>query len=192
VLYAFGFERVGVVAGDMYLVIPAPLPGQEGAERGVRVEVRLLERGELRGSAYSARPIEVGRPVWRADLLEAADGPPGSLNRAHHHPAFRGWNPGQRVFDEGMTADPVRWVERQLSDLGGLLDRAGVPADDAMAADAVSLRGCLPEITAVVERLLRKVWDGELGAPPGGEPAAAAGTAGVPAAPAAGVRAGWL
>ncbi len=65
-LYAFGFERVGVVAGDMYLVIPAPLPGQEGAERGVRVEVRLLERGELRGSAYSAWPIEIGRPVWRA------------------------------------------------------------------------------------------------------------------------------
>jgi hypothetical protein len=194
VLYAFGFERVGVVAGDMYLVIPAPLPGQEGAERGVRVEVRLLERGELRGSAYSARPIEVGRPVWRADLLEAADGPPGSLNRAHYHPAFRGWDPGRRVFDEAMTADPVRWVAGQLSDLGGLLERAGVPADDVTAADAVSLRGCLPEITAAVERLLRSVWEGELGVPPGGEPAPAPapGTATVPAAPAAGVRAGWL
>src|SRR5215472_16577156 len=99
-LYAFGFERVGVVAGDMYLVIPTPLPGQEGAERGVRVEVRLLERGELRGSPYSARPIEPGRPVWRADLLESADGPPGSLNRAHHHPAFRGWG----VVPPGLAA----------------------------------------------------------------------------------------
>ena len=180
-LYAFGFERVGVVAGDMYLVIPAPLPGQEGAERGVRVEVRLLERGELRGSAYSARPIEVGRPVWRADLLEAADGPPASLNRAHHHPAFRGWDPGRRVFDAGLTADPVSWVAAQLSDLGGLLERAGVPADDVTAADAVSLRGCLPEITETIERLLRRVWKGELGVPP----APAPGTA-------AGVRAGWL
>jgi hypothetical protein len=192
VLYAFGFERVGVVAGDMYLVIPAPLPGQEGAERGVRVEVRLLERGELRGSAYSARPIEIGRPVWRADLLEAADGPPGSLNRAHHHPAFRGWDPGQRVFDAGLTADPVRWVAGQLSDLGGLLERAGVPADDMLKADAASLRGCVPEITATVEGLLRRVRDGELGVPPGGDPAPVPGTAAVPAGPAAGVRAGWL
>jgi hypothetical protein len=194
VLYAFGFERVGVVAGDMYLVIPTPLPGQEGAERGVRVEIRLLGRGELRGSPYSARPIEVGRPVWRADLLEGADGPPGSLNRAHHHPAFRGWDPGRRVFDAGLTADPVQWVTGQLSDLDGLLERAGVPGDDMTAADAVSLRGCLPEITATVERLLRRVWDGELGVPPGGEPAPAPGTAAVPsgAGPAAGVRAGWL
>src|SRR5215467_8090073 len=98
----------------MYLVIPTPLPGQEGAERGVRVEVRLLERGELPGSPYSARPIEVGRPVWRADLLEAADGPPGSLYRAHHHPAFRGWDPGRRVFDPAMTAGPVDWVASEL------------------------------------------------------------------------------
>src|SRR5262249_59576249 len=101
-LYAFGFERVGVVAGDMYVVIPS----QDGAERGVRVEVRLLERGELRGSPYSARPIEVGRPVWRADLLEAAGGPPGSLNRAHHHPAFRGWDPGRRGVHPAVAVRP--------------------------------------------------------------------------------------
>ena len=165
-LYAFGFERVGVVAGDMYIVIPDPLPGQEGAERGVRLEVRLLERGELRGSEFSARPIEIGRPVWRADLLEAADGPAGSLNRAHHHPAFRGWDPGRRVFDPALTASPVRWVADQLCDLEGLLERAGVPADDVTAADARSLRGCLPEITDTVGRLLRQVRGGELAVPP--------------------------
>ena len=60
-LYAFGFDRVGVLVSDMYIVIPNPRPGQEGAERGVRLEVRLLERGELPGSIYSARPIEAGR-----------------------------------------------------------------------------------------------------------------------------------
>ncbi len=60
-LYAFGFERVGVLCSDMYVLIPDPLPGQEGAERGVRLEVRLLERGELRGNMFSSRPIEVGR-----------------------------------------------------------------------------------------------------------------------------------
>jgi hypothetical protein len=178
-LYAFGFERVGVLVSDMYIVIPRPQPGQEGAERGVRLEVRLLERGELRGSIYSARPIEVGRPVWRADLLEATDGPPGSLNRAHHHPAFRGWEPGRRVFDADLTASPVTWVGDQLADLEGLLDRAGIPADETTAADAKALRGCLPEILDVTGRLLERVQRGELAEAPGGEPAASA-------------RVGWL
>jgi hypothetical protein len=31
--YAVGFERVGVVMGDLYFLDPDPLPGQEGAER---------------------------------------------------------------------------------------------------------------------------------------------------------------
>src|SRR5215467_7407855 len=84
VLYAFGFERVGVVVGDLYFVDPRPSPGQEGAEHGVRLEVRMLEQGDLTGSIYSARAIEVGQPVWRADLLESVDGRPGSLDRAHH------------------------------------------------------------------------------------------------------------
>ena len=178
-LYAFGFERVGVLVSDMYIVIPRPQPGQEGAERGVRLEVRLLERGDLRGSIYSARPIEVGRPVWRVDLLEAVDGPPGSLNRAHHHPAFRGWEPGRRVFDADLTASPVTWVGDQLADLEGLLDRAGIPADETTAADAKALRGCLPEILDVTGRLLEQVQRGELAEAPGGEQAASA-------------RVGWL
>ena len=29
-LYAFGFDRVGVLVSDMYIVIPNPRPGQEG------------------------------------------------------------------------------------------------------------------------------------------------------------------
>jgi hypothetical protein len=178
-LYAFGFERVGVLASDMYIVLPAPLPGQDGAERGVRLELRLLERGDLVGSPYSARPIEVGRPVWRVDLLEAVDGPPGSLNRAHHHPAFRGWEPGKRVFDADLTARPVQWVGEQLANLEGLLERAGVPADETTAADAKAIRDCLPEIMDAVGRLLQKTRNGELAAPAGGEPVTSA-------------RVGWL
>ena len=41
-LYAFGFDEVGVVVGDLYIVDPDPLPGQAGPEQGVRVEVRVL------------------------------------------------------------------------------------------------------------------------------------------------------
>jgi len=88
-LYAFGFERVGVVVGDLYFVDPRPAKGQEGAEHGVRVELRVLERGALNGSIYSAQPIEVGRPIWRADLLESVAGRPGSFDRTHYHPVFR-------------------------------------------------------------------------------------------------------
>jgi hypothetical protein len=170
VLYAFGFERVGVLVSDLYFVNPAPRPGQEGAERGVRVEVRMLGQGELKGSIYSARPIEVGRPVWRADLLETVDGPPGSLNRAHHHPVFQDWEPGSRVFDEQMTASPVRWVGSQLADLEGLLERAGQPGGEWAAADAEALRGCLPEITDAVGRLVDRVTAGELATAPATAP----------------------
>ena len=94
VLYAFGFERVGVVVGDLYFVDPNPREGQEGAEHGVRLELRVFGRGELKGTIYSAQPIEIGQPIWRADLLESVAGRPGSFDRTHHHPAFTGWNPG--------------------------------------------------------------------------------------------------
>ena len=166
-LYAFGFDRIGVLVGDIYFVDPRPTPGQEGAEHGVRLEVRMLGYGELKGSIYSARPIEVGRPVWRVDLLETVDGPPGSLNRAHHHPAFNGWEPGKRVFDTNLSAGPVEWVREQLSDVDALLKRAGVSTDGSFTADAEGVRAAVPEIAAVVRSLLDRIKAGYLAAAPG-------------------------
>jgi hypothetical protein len=169
-LQLFAFDKIGVVLSDLYFVDPNPGKGQEGPERGVRLEVRMMAQGQLNGSIYSARPIEVGQPVWRADLLEAADGPPGSLNRAHHHPGFRGWEPGKRVFDRGLSGDPVRWVGERLADLGGLLEQAGIEADAELATDAEQLRACVPDIERALSSLLDRVKAGELAtAPPGGE-----------------------
>ena len=37
-LYAFGFDRIGVLVADLYFVDPSPSAGQEGAERGARLE----------------------------------------------------------------------------------------------------------------------------------------------------------
>jgi len=165
-LQLFGFERIGVVAGDIYFIDPAPRAGQEGPERGVRLEVRMLEPGELTGSIYSARPISVAEPIWRVDLLESADGPPGSLNRAHHHPNMRNWEPGRRVYDQDLTSDPVGFVATMLSDLESLLARAGIDVDDTLAADARALRKAVPEVQRAVSSMLDQVKAGELGTAP--------------------------
>jgi hypothetical protein len=165
-LYAFGFERIAVVVGDLYFVDPNPGEGQEGPERGVRLEVRMLGRGELKGSIYSAQPISVEQPIWRADLLESVAGIPGSFDRTHHHPAFRGWEPGTRCFVRELSADPLAWLADRLSDLDGLLEEAGVASDEVDATDGARLREVVPEILDAVRRLLDKVRVGELGRPP--------------------------
>jgi hypothetical protein len=196
-LYAFGFERVGVLVGDLYFVDPRPGRGQEGPEHGVRLELRVLERGALQGSIYSARPIEVGRPIWRVDLLESVAGRPGSFDRTHHHPVFSGWDPSRRVFDRELSADPLGWLGEQLADLDGLVAAAGFPAETVGPDDAEDLRAAVPEIVDATRRLLDKVRAGELGNPPRD------GTlTGVPAGPALGaaasgaepvlIRTGWL
>ena len=179
-LYVFGFERVGVVVGDLYFVDPNPMKGQEGAEHGVRLELRVLGRGELQGSVYSAQPIEVGPPVGRADLLESVGGRPGSFDRTHHHPAFTGWNPGRRVFVQELSADPLGWLAGQLADLDALLEAARFPPGTAGPEDARDLREAAPEIVEATRRLLDRVRSGELGNPPRDAPAgdtAAAGDA---------------
>lgn len=184
-LYVFGFDRVGVVVGDLYFVDPEPMKGQESAEHGVRLELRVLERGELKASIYSATPIEVGRPVWRVDFLESVDGKPGSFDRTHHHPAFTGWNPGQRVFVRELSADPLGWLAGKLTDLDGLLVQAHFPAETAGPDDAADLRDAAPEVVDATRRLLDRVRAGELGNPPAEAPAT---TTGRPVL----VRSGWL
>jgi hypothetical protein len=182
-LYAFGFERVGVVVGDLYFLDPEPGKSQEGAEHGVRLELRVLERGALKGTIYSAQPIEVGRPIWRVDLLESVAGRPGSFDRTHHHPVFRGWDPTSRVFDAELTADPFGWLEKRLADLDGVLAAAGFPADLAGPGDAEGLRLAAPEIADAARRLLERVRSGELGREPEGDAGAKEPVL---------IRAGWL
>jgi hypothetical protein len=165
VLYAFGFDKVGVVVGDLYFLDPNPGKNQEGAEQGVRLEVRLLTQGEPPGSIYASRPIGIDAPIWRADLLESVENP-GSFDRTHHHPRCIDWEPGERTFDKAMSADPVSFVAARLADLDGLLADAGLAPTDAGPTDAADLRATAPEICAVVQRLLDRVRAGELGQPP--------------------------
>jgi hypothetical protein len=163
-LYAFGFDRIGVVASDLHFLDPNPGEGQDGAEQGVRLEVRLFERGERHGSIYSAQPIAIGRPIWRADLLESVANP-RSLDRAHHHPRCHGWEPGRRYFVEEMSADPIGWVGQRLSDLDGLLEEVGLTPDEVGGSDAAELLTAVPEILAAVRRLLDRARTGGSGQP---------------------------
>lgn len=165
-LQMFGFERVAMVLSDLYFVDPAPEPGQEGAERGVRLELRRLVASEIEGSIYAARPITVSDPLWRIDLLESVDGPPGSFDRTHHHPRFEGWEPGGRRFVPELSAAPLDWLEARLRDLGPVLAAAGVGADDVSDADIEGIRDAAPAIVGATRWLLDQVHEGRLAAVP--------------------------
>jgi hypothetical protein len=176
-LWSTAFNRLGVVVGDLYFVDPRPDLGQEGAERGVRLELRCFQREPLQGSIYSATPIRVDRPLWRVDLLESVASAPGSLDRAHHHPRFAGWEPGRRVFVEELTAQPLDWLRARLADPAGVLAEAGEdPAHHA--TDIAALQAGAPSIVGAVDHLLAEVAAGRAGVAPDG-----AGDA---------VRASWL
>jgi hypothetical protein len=169
VLWTLTFDRAGVAISDLYFVDPNLDQGDDGAERGVRLELRLFEREELKGSVYSAVPIRVDRPIWRVDMLETVDSTPGSLNRAHHHPRFHGWEPGRRVFDEALSADPRAWIRAQLADIEGVLDRAGVDvAADLGPTDVESLRASAERIASELDFQLAEVAAGRAGLAPDG------------------------
>ncbi len=167
-LQLFGFERVAMVLSDLYFVDPSPEPGQEGAERGVRLELRRLEPGAIEGSIYASRPIAVGEPLWRIDLLESADGPAGSFDRTHHHPRFRGWEPGRRTFVPELSASPLDWLEERLRDLGPVLAEARVEPGDVTETDIEGIREAAPAIVASTRHLLDQVHQGKLAVAPEG------------------------
>src|ERR1700723_2667217 len=172
---AFGFEALGVVVGDMYFVDPTPLAGQETPERGVRLELRLIDRAQPQGAIYAGIRIACTLPVWRVDLFGSTESPPGTLDRAHHHPRFNGWEPARRHFVPELSADPVSWLADQLADPAAVLTRARVDADEVSDADKAGLAAAAPEIVATVKRMLDGVRSGEL-APEPAEPVAAART----------------
>lgn len=161
VMSAICFDAVAVTVEDVYFLDPVQKPGNEGPERGVRVELRLLERFPHQGSVYAAQPFLVGAAIWRADFLESVAAGPGSADRMHFHPQMTDSEPGSRVFDRAIPADPVGWLGEQLGDLGGLLlGKVENPAD--FAADAAALRQEVPHIAATVETVLERVRAGEL------------------------------
>jgi hypothetical protein len=82
-LHAFVFERVAVVVGPWHEPMDPP-------ELGARVEVRLLAEEPRRGSRSAAQRVVIDQPVFRADLFDQVDAPPGDLRSAN-----TSWRPGR-------------------------------------------------------------------------------------------------
>jgi hypothetical protein len=159
-LYLYGFQEICVVAGDVFFVDPNPDAGQEGAESGVRVELRHLERQPLRASIYSAQPMAVEIPFFRVDLFESFPDGRGSKDRVHYHPTFDGWDPSWRNFDPALSSDPLGWLGKRLTDLPGMLNVSSHPDTAALAQRS-------DEIVASVGRLLEEVRSGANDPPAG-------------------------
>ena len=151
--------------GDIYFVDPNPMPGQESPEHGVRLEIRYLEEQPDQGSVYAARPILIGAPLWRLDLLESVDGKPGSFDRTHHHPDMRGWEPWHRKFERELSQDPWGYLAGQLRDLRGIVTRAAASADSVTDDDVTQMRDSADVIVAATRAMLDQVRSGELAKP---------------------------
>jgi hypothetical protein len=114
------------------------------------------------GSIYAARPILIGEPIWRLDLLESVDGEPGSFDRTHHHPLMRGYEPRSRKFERDLSSDPLGYLAGRLRDLPGLLEQAELPADGASDEDNRQLQSSVDEVVAATGAMLDQVRQGEL------------------------------
>jgi hypothetical protein len=155
-LQAFVFDNVAV------LVSPWHEPA-EPPERGTRVEVRLLVGEPRRGSPSAAQRVVIDDPVFRADLFDQMDAPPGNLRSAHFHPNFEGVEPSDRFWRDEIKRDPTGWLAAELGDLRRVLERGGVDVSDApwVEADADALRDAIPAIVTAVEA----TWDAVRAAP---------------------------
>ncbi|TDD86081.1 hypothetical protein [Actinomadura rubrisoli] len=162
-LRVFCLGSLGITVEDLYLIDPDPDRG--GHERGVRVELRLLDPRPWRGSPNASQPVIADRAVWRADFLESVAGGPGTKDRMHHHPGMADNEPGRRVFLPALTADPMGWLEQHLLDVLPLLEAAEVdPAPHRPSAEA--LREATPEIVGTVTTVLTRVREGALATSP--------------------------
>jgi hypothetical protein len=143
---AFVAENVAVLVRHWYEI------GMEDEEHGARVEIRRVTRPDHIGSESAAQPITCDLPLWRADIFDALDGPPGNLDRAHFHPAFDGVEPVARHWDEALRRDWRTWLTAQLTDLCATLADAAVQPDPVQDAMAIAAR--VPLIVDVAASML--------------------------------------
>ena len=119
---AWKFGQLAITAEEIDFVDPAET-GPDVRERGLRIEFRVVHE-HREGSIYASDRWTVQPAFCRLDLLESG---PGRGDRVHWHPAVEDGEPGDRVFDSALTADPVAWIREKLQDLPAFLRRTGKP-----------------------------------------------------------------
>lgn len=151
------FRKLAVTVEGVDFLDPAQAGQPDVRERGVRLELRGLSESAEAGSVYSSRAAWLSRGICRFDLLESR---PRAADRMHWHPEMSDGEPGNRVFDSELSADPIGWLAKTLSDITPLLLRAGLdPAEHA--GDISAMAGSAGEITETAAKILdeaRKPW----------------------------------
>lgn len=151
------FQKLAVTVEGVDFADPARA-GEPGVrERGVRLELRGLSESAEAGSIYSSRAAWLSRGICRFDLLESA---PRAADRIHWHPEMSDGEPGERVFDPDLSADPIGWLARALGDLTPLLRRAGLDPEEH-ARDVTAMAAAAGEISETAAKILaeaRRPW----------------------------------
>ncbi|MCX2731785.1 hypothetical protein OOZ19_16200 [Saccharopolyspora sp. NFXS83] len=151
VVWKFGL--LAITAEEVDFRDPAGT-GPDVRERGLRIEFRVVD-DHHEGSIYASDRWTVRPAFCRLDLLESG---PGRADRIHWHPDVRDGEPGDRVFDTALTADPVAWIRERLQDLPAFLRRTGEPDLEVEQED---LNAELEGVLAWIEHALdhsRRPW----------------------------------
>lgn len=141
--HAFVFTRTAVTVRHWF-----EIGLQNGVmEHGSRLELRLLEGQEHRGSESAAQRAVLDRPIWRADLFDRIGDAPGTFAAAHFHSAFDGVEPHDREWSEELTRDPWAWASGRLARLEDLLPPDALP-EDVARTEAADVRRAVDRIVA--------------------------------------------
>jgi len=116
------FDTLAVTMARIDFLDPAFASQPDTRERGVRLELRPSSSGRV-DNIYASPEVTLQPAVCRIDLLESS---PGAADRMHWHPIMDAGDPGDRVFDPAIPANPLGWLAERLADVPGLLTLAGV------------------------------------------------------------------
>jgi hypothetical protein len=119
-------------------------------EHGARIELRRLDVQPQRGSGAAAQKYVIDQPLWRVDLFDRLDAPPGNYKVAHYHPSFDGCEPSDREFKVDLTADPLAWVTKRLSDIPATYAESGFALGPGQSNDAKLIHA---DVTAIVDAI---------------------------------------
>ena len=141
---AWIFGTLTVTVARIDFLDPAFASQPDTRERGVRIEIRPSASTHV-GDIYTSPTVTLRPAVCRMDLLESA---PGAADRMHWHPTMDAGDPGDRVFDPAIPADPLGWLAGRLADVPSLLILAGVDDIDRHAESARLVAESAAEIVA--------------------------------------------